>query len=258
MQLEGSVALITGGSGGIGAGLARSFARAGANVAVADLLRITAVREAADTLQAELEASGRSCVLLDCDVTDGSQVGSAVRDTIRHLGRLDVTCANAGIARSGRVQEMSLEQWREVIDVNLTGTFLTCQAAAAHMTQQRRGAIIVTSSVAAHRGGDGYSAYCASKSALLGFTRSLAVELAPFNVRANVISPGYLATTMWLEDILGGERRGEQFDAVISQAVPLGRPQIPADLGDAAVYLATAENVTGAELVIDGGHLAGP
>jgi meso-butanediol dehydrogenase/(S,S)-butanediol dehydrogenase/diacetyl reductase len=150
-----------------------------------------------------------------------------------------------------------------VLDINLTGAWLSCKAVASTMKARRHGSITVISSVAATRGGAEYAAYCASKAGALGMMRALSHELAPFDVRVNAILPGYLATDMWYRSILGG--KGEHdvaaraaFDAVIESSVPLQRPQTAEDLGQAAVYLAGARNVTGSELVVDGGRLAGP
>lgn len=261
MELENCAALVTGGARGIGRGLAVALAAKGVDVLVADLVDDPSIaREAAETVRL-VKSLGRDAVAVSCDVRREDETAAAVDAALARFGHLDIACANAGVIREGQVAGGSLADWTLTLDVNLTGAFLLARSAIPPMTARGRGIFLVTSSVAAYRGGVGYAAYCASKAGLLGFTRALATEVAPFGVRANALCPGYLATDMWFKDILpslGAGDRDEQFAAVVRRAVPLGTSQTPADIGQAAVYLCEADSVTGIALSIDGGHLAGP
>ena len=154
--------------------------------------------------------------------------------------------------------DLTAEEWDRVMDVNAKGVFLTCKAAVPHFTDQRHGCFVNTASIAGKRGGPNVSHYCASKFAVVGFTQSLAMEMGPFGVRANSICPGFLGTSMWLSDILGrqkaqGRDTKEIFEDISRKQVPLGREQTPDDIGQAAVYLAKADNVTGIALNVAGG-----
>lgn len=261
MELSGRVAVVTGGARGIGRGIAVALARRGAHVVVADLLADPDIAREAEVTLAGAAAAGVQTLAVACDVRDAGQVDALAAAVLDRFGRVDIGCANAGVIRASPLAEGPVSDWELVVDVNLTGTFLLARALAPHLIAQRSGALVVVSSVAAFRGGAGYAAYCASKAGLIGLTRAIATELAPYNVRANAICPGYLATTMWYADILAGvgeADREAEFRSVVAGAVPLGRPQTPEDIGQAAVYLCEADNVTGVALTVDGGHIAGP
>jgi meso-butanediol dehydrogenase/(S,S)-butanediol dehydrogenase/diacetyl reductase len=144
------------------------------------------------------------------------------------------------------------------MDVNAKGVFLTCTAAVPHFVERQHGFFGITASIAGKRGGAGVSHYAASKFAAIGFTQSLALEMAPHNVRANAVCPGHLGTSMWLNDILARQREAgrdtrDVFERFAARNTPLGREQTPADIGQAAVYLAKADNVTGTALTVAGG-----
>lgn len=261
MHLAGRVAIVTGGARGIGRGIVLALARRGAHVVVADLLADPAVDDAAEETIARARSEGVDALALPCDVRDPVQVEALVSAVIERFGHVDIGCANAGVIRESSLADGSVGDWRLMLDVNLTGSFLLVKSLTPHLTAQRSGALLMVSSIAAFRGGTHYTAYCASKAGLIGLTRATATELAPHGVRANAICPGYLATSMWYTDILPGMGEGdmdEQFRSVVAAAVPLGRPQTPEDIGHAAVYLCEADNVTGIALAVDGGHLAGP
>ena len=263
MGFTGQVALVTGGARGAGQGIALSLARAGCDVVIADLLAMDDVARAAERTVALIEQEGRKALALSCDVRDEAALTAVVDEATRALGPLEHVVVNAGVIEQGDVDTMPVEAWQRVVDVNLTGAWLTCRAVAPQMKQRRSGTITVISSVAASRGGAGYTAYCATKAGTLGMVRALAHELAACDVRVNAVLPGYLGTDMWFRSILGGagdsdEAARNAFEEVVRTSVPLGRPQTAQDLGDAVVYLAGATNVTGAELVVDGGRLAGP
>lgn len=263
MDLAGSTTLITGGARGIGRGIALEFAKKGSHVAIADMIaRPDIAGEAEKTLEA-CRALGVRAHAVQADVTDETQLSSAVEKIQDTLGDIETVVANAGILESGLIHETSVDSWQRVLDVNLTGAWLTCRAVVPHMLERKSGSLVLISSVAAYRGAGSYTAYCATKSGLLGLAKALSHELAPSNVRVNVIAPGYLGTEMWIKGILGAAEEDRpnaeaEFDNIVKSTVPLGREQTASDIGQAATYFASAINVTGAELVVDGGRIAGP
>ncbi len=262
-DLSQTATFITGGARGIGRGIALAFAQVGSNVIIGDLLSRPEIEAEAEQTVAECQKLGVKATSVQVDVCSEEQLTMAANSISPDFGALTTVVANAGIIASGRVDEMPVNEWQRVIEVNLTGAWLTCRAFTPLLTKQGFGSFVVISSVAAHRGADGYSAYCAAKSGLLGMTNALSHELAGRNVTINVISPGYLGTDMWFKAILGGDDNPEadtkaQFKAVVDGAVPLGRPQTPLDIGEAAVFLASSENTTGSEIIVDGGRIAGP
>lgn len=263
MNIAGDRVLVTGGARGAGRGIALAFAEAGCDVAVLDLLGIQEIDEAARETVRMIEKRGRRALAVSADVRSEDYTRAAVTQVEENWGGIDHLVVNAGIISSGEIDVMELDAWHRVLDINLTGAWISARAVVPSMKERRRGTITVISSVAATRGGAEYTAYCASKAGLLGMVRALSHELAPSGVRVNAILPGYVATDMWLRTILGGGGEADAaavaaFEQVIADNVPLGRPQTAADLGAAAVYLATADSVTGTELVVDGGRLAGP
>jgi meso-butanediol dehydrogenase/(S,S)-butanediol dehydrogenase/diacetyl reductase len=258
VELEGATVIVTGGARGIGRGIVTTFARAGANVVIGDLLDIPEIAAAAAETRALAEQHGVKTVARAVDVRDLAQCQALVQAALDAFGRLDVVCANAGVISTGTVVELSPEEWDRVMDVTAKGVFLTCKAAVPVLTAQRRGCFINTASIAGKRGSARTSHYAASKFAVIGFTQALAQEMAPFNVRANAICPGFLGTHMFYDVLLapvreqGGDTRAA-FERMSAERVPLGRPQTPEDIGEAAVYLARAENVTGIALTVAGG-----
>jgi meso-butanediol dehydrogenase/(S,S)-butanediol dehydrogenase/diacetyl reductase len=258
MDLQQATVIVTGGSRGIGRGIVEAFAAEGANILIGDLLDRPEVAEACIEARRAAEALGARTEAAAVDVRDQAQCKALVATALERFGRLDVVCANAGVITLAPVAELSADAWDLVMDVNAKGVFLTCRAAVPHFVEQRHGCFVVTASIAGKRGGAGASHYAASKFAAIGFTQSLALEMAPHNVRANAVCPGYLGTSMWLNDILARQRDAgrdtrEVFERFARQNTPLGREQTPADIGQAAVYLAKADNVTGTALTVAGG-----
>lgn len=258
MELKDAVVIVTGGARGIGRGIVTAFAAEGAHVIIGDLLNLPEIAAACDETRRLAEAYGVKTDAVSVDVRDLALCEALVQRAVDRFGRLDVVCANAGVISTGLVAELSPEEWDRVMDVNAKGVFLTCKAAIPILTQQRRGCFITTASIAGKRGGARVSHYCASKWAVIGFTQSLALEMAPYNVRANAICPGYLGTHMWFDVLLARQREEgqdtrEAFERLAAERVPLGRPQTPEDIGQAAVYLARADNVTGIALTVAGG-----
>jgi meso-butanediol dehydrogenase/(S,S)-butanediol dehydrogenase/diacetyl reductase len=180
-----------------------------------------------------------------------------IDETTRELGNLHILVCNAGVVSLSTVEAMTEDAWDLTFAVNVKGVFLSCQAAIPVMKAQGSGCIINTASVAGKNGYAGLAHYCASKFAIVGFTNSLAKELASANIRVNAICPGILRTQMWeyLADAMkqADESKEQVWQRYIQTLIPLGRPQTPKDIGQLAVYLATAENVTGQAINVDGG-----
>ncbi|MEX2236819.1 MAG: SDR family NAD(P)-dependent oxidoreductase [Dehalococcoidia bacterium] len=256
MELNGAIAIVTGGARGIGAGIATCLAREGARIAIADL---PSVREAAEGTKSQLCALGVEAETFDVDVSSETQVQAMVAAVIERFGRVDILVNNAGVIRIAPVPSMEEADWDLIFDVNVKGTFLCAKAVAPHLIAQQSGRIINLASMAGKSGSPGVSAYCASKFAVIGFTQSLAHEMGPFNVTVNAICPGEVKSYMWdevLSPVLAASRGvspDDAFDDFIKERVPLGRPQTAEDIGQCAVYLCRADNVTGEAINVTGG-----
>jgi meso-butanediol dehydrogenase/(S,S)-butanediol dehydrogenase/diacetyl reductase len=248
-------ALVTGAAGGIGRAVALRLAADGLAVTVVDL------PGARPALDAVAEETGPEGLALAADVSDAASVDAAVAAHVEHHGGLDVMVANAGIAVTAPLVETSDEQWRRVLDVNVTGVFHCYRAAARHMLAQGRGGrIIGAASVAAHRAGKWQSAYSASKFAVRGMSQSLAQELGEHGITVNVYSPGVVQTPMWdaIDVDMTGRRGtpvGSEMQAMVA-GIPLGRLEVPADVAGVVSFLASpdAAYVTGQSIVVDGGN----
>ncbi len=234
-SLEGKLALVTGGSRGIGRAIALELGRAGAEVVVG----YRTGREEAESVAAEI--GGRA---LEADVSDAE----SAKALVEAAGDVDVLVNNAGLTRDGLLVRMSDEDWRTVIDTNLSSVFYTCRAAARPMMRKRAGSIVNVSSIVGVHGNGGQTNYAASKAGIIGFTKSLARELGSRNVRANVVAPGYVTTQ--LTDVLPPEAT----DAMLANT-PLGRLGDPEDVAGAVRFLCSdaAAFVTGDVLLVDGG-----
>ncbi|MDG4765617.1 3-oxoacyl-ACP reductase FabG [Solwaraspora sp. WMMD406] len=244
---EGSVALVTGGSRGIGRAVALDLAREGAHV----LVNYSRSEQDAKELVARISQEGGSAAALHADVTDESSVRDMFRALRSEHGRLDVLVTSAGITRDKHLVAMSLGQFQETMDVNVQGTFLSCREAMRIMQHQRRGAIVTLSSASGLDGGfPGQANYVASKGAIIAFTKALAYEAAPHGVRANVVAPGFVATDM--TRVLPSQIR-KQYESRIR----LGRMARPEEIAGLVTFLASekASYVTGEVLVANGGGL---
>ena len=234
-SLEGKLALVTGGSRGIGRAIALELGRAGAEVVVG----FRTGREEAESVAAEI--GGRA---LEADVSDAE----SAKALVEAAGDVDVLVNNAGLTRDGLLVRMSDEDWRTVIDTNLSSVFYTCRAAARPMMRKRAGSIVNVSSIVGVHGNWGQTNYAASKAGIIGFTKSLARELGSRNVRANVVAPGYVKTQ--LTDVLP-----EEATTAMLTNTPLGRLGDPEDVAGAVRFLCSdaAAFVTGDVLLVDGG-----
>jgi 3-oxoacyl-[acyl-carrier protein] reductase len=242
-MLDGRKALITGASRGIGRAIAVQFAAEGADLAL--------VATKADLLEAvaeEVRGSGRKVLTLPVDLRDGDGVAGAVEKAKEALGGLDIVVNNAGITADQLLMRQKEEDWVRVLDVNLTGAFRVTKAACRHLMKSKHGRVINITSVVGLTGNAGQASYAASKAGLVGFTKSLAQELASRAVTVNAIAPGFIDTDMTAA--LTPEQQ-----AAITQRIPLGRMASPLDIAYAAVFLASdrAAYITGEVLQVDGG-----
>lgn len=244
MMLAGKVALVTGGSRGIGRAIALKFAAEGADVAILYAGNTTAAGETA----LEIEKLGRRALVLQCDVADLAAVDAAVKETIGALGGIDILVNNAGIVRDKLVLSMKREDFDAVVDTNLGGCFNTVKACYSHFMKKRAGRIINISSVVGLMGNAGQANYAAAKAGLIGLTKSVAKELAARGVTCNAIAPGFIATEM--TDDLSEKAR----DAMLG-LIPAKRAGSAEEVANAALFLASdlAAYITGEVLRVDGG-----
>ncbi len=255
--------LVTGGARGIGLGIVHAFIEAGHKVMIADLGAEGDWNynlSDSDQLQKALDKESASGEVDACelDVTNYESCEKAVQTTVERFGGLDVLVNNAGVVDSGPISEFSEKDWDRIFAVNTKGIFLMSKAALPALKESGEGAIVNTASIAGKQGHANMSAYCGSKFAAIGVTQSLASELAPLNITVNAICPGIVGTAMWLDHLLPSnttdeDEKNRNFEEVMKARIPLGRPQTVEDMGQAALYLATARNVTGIALNIAGG-----
>jgi NAD(P)-dependent dehydrogenase (short-subunit alcohol dehydrogenase family) len=248
-DLSGHTALVTGASSGLGRHFAKVLASAGARVAIGARRMDRLV-----TLAEEIRASGGEALLVELDVTDEASVERAVGESADVLGGLDILVNNAGIVIAKPALELTLADWDATIATNLRGAFLVAQAAARRMADQGGGSIVNIASIAGLRTGGHIAAYAASKAGLIHLTKNLAIELARAKVRVNALAPGYIETDLNAEFF--ATRAGEEVIRRIPQR-RLGRPE---DLDGALLLLASdaSRYMTGAVLVVDGGHSVNP
>jgi NAD(P)-dependent dehydrogenase (short-subunit alcohol dehydrogenase family) len=247
LRLDGKKAFVTGGARGIGYNIAIALAEAGADVALVDTDETTA-KVSAEKIAG---ATGRGAIAIKADVTKKAEVDAMIDAVLKAFGRIDAAFCNAGVCLTIPAEDMSLEDWNKVIDINLTGVFLTAQAAGKQMIKQGGGSIINTASMSAHivNVPQPQCSYNASKAGVIQLTKSLAVEWALKNVRVNCISPGYIATDLTLSSPVL-KPFIEKWEALS----PLKRLGNPEELQAIAVYLAgdSSAFTTGSDFVIDG------
>ena len=249
--------LITGGARGIGKGIAKAFLQAGDQVMIGDLGTQAAWNydlASKSTLKeaiSELEVFG-TVNYVQLDVTDSNSCTNAIARTVKAFGNLDVLVNNAGVVGSGNVDVFKEQEWDRIFDVNVKGIFLMTRAALSELRKSDNAAIVNTASIAGKKGSPGMSAYCASKFAAIGLTQSFAQEFASDGIRVNALCPGIVGTAMWLDHLMANEGE-DAFQERMKDLIPLGRPQTEDDMGQAAVYLASAPNVTGIAHTVAGG-----
>jgi glucose 1-dehydrogenase len=254
LLLNGQSALVTGGSSGIGAAVARALAAAGAKVTI----NYHSGQEAAEEIVSDIKSSGGDAFAVEADVSDEAAVERMTTAAVERFGRLDVLVANSGLQKDAPFRELSLEDWRQVIDVNLTGQFLSCRAAVRQFVAQderrelskARGKIICMSSVHEVIPWAGHVNYAASKGGIMLMMKSLAQEVAPERIRVNSIAPGAIRTPI-------NKNAWETEEALrkLLTLIPYGRIGEPEDVARAAVWLASDESdyVTGTTVFVDGG-----
>ena len=262
MRLSDKVAVVTGGGGGIGQGICTCLAREGADVIICDLNGAAAMGTVA-----AIESEGRSGHVEEADITDEAACRRMVAAATERFGRIDILVNNAGHfgASIGRhFSDQSGEDWEANLAVNLTGPFYLCKAVAPGMIERKFGKIINISSIAAQRDPTFAPGYAAAKNALLNLTRLVAKDLGPHNINVNAICPGLLWTNFWnrmapmmadTNPAFAGLEPRQVFDKMVQQNTPLGREQVPEDIGNLVVFLASEEarNITGQTINVDGG-----
>ena len=245
-RLEQRIAIVTGAGQGIGRAIALGLAREGARVAIADVNE-----ESANTVKNEIEASGGRALAIPTDVSNEKSVQAMVEKSLKEFLRVDILVNNAGIFPTSPVEEMSEEDWDRVIGTNLVGAFLCARAVVPKFLEQGTGRIISITSGRAFQGAKNGAHYAASKAGIIGFSKSLALELAPHGITVNVICPGITDTA---------QPRGHQIEEQIyaqAQKIPLGRIGQPEDLVGPAVFLASdaAAFITGQTILVNGGSI---
>ncbi len=244
IQLQNKIALVTGGTRGIGKAIVLTFAEAGADVA----FTYRSSKESADAILADLRAKGRRAAGYQSDAADFTQANDIVQKVIQEFGKIDVLINNAGITKDGLLMRMSENDWDSVIDTNLKSVFNFTKAVCRQMMGQHAGKIINISSVAGLTGIAGQANYAASMAGVIGFTKSIAKELASRNIQANVVAPGFIETDMT-------EKLNEKQKEAILAVIPLKRIAKPEEVAGVVRFLASsdADYITGQVFCVDGG-----
>ena len=244
--LEGKTALITGASKGIGRAIANKFAEQGANIAFTYLSSV----EKGEALEKELEAKGIKAKGYRSDASDYNAAEQLINDVVAEFGSLDVLVNNAGITKDNLLMRMNEEMWDQVINVNLKSVFNTVKASNRTMMKQRSGSIINLTSVVGIKGNAGQANYAASKAGIIGFTKSVALELGSRGIRSNAIAPGFIETEMT-------DKLDDKMVQTWRDAIPLKRGGTPEDVANLAVFLGSdmSSYISGQVLQVDGGML---
>jgi len=259
MHLQGKRAVVTGAARGIGRGIAIELARAGCDVAIGDLMGRDEIATAAEETVSAVESLGRRAVAFSCDVSREEDCEALMQGAADALGGIDIVVCNAGIMQLGGLAEITSEQWRTVLDVNLTGAFQSCRAALPHLEAAGGGAIVNIASTTGLRGASGRIAYTSSKFGVVGLTESLADELADRGIRVNCVCPAFVRSNMSIGELMthSGISDAEKADAAWTKVGRsmgrLGRSVEPDDIGRAVVWLCESDMVVGIALPVTGG-----
>ena len=254
LGLKGKVALVTGGTRGLGQGIAAGLVREGVSVVIGDISTIEIQDKAAQAADA-----GEQILSVKTDVSKKTDVEKLVQTAVDTFGKIDILVNAAGTIRDNRFLEIEEEEWDLILDTNLKGIYLVTKAAVPHMISRREGKIVNISSRSGKDAQAGLSHYGASKFGILGLTQALAKELAEYNINVNAVCPGVIRTEMW-EKILDtrsqreGVPKSEIYSRVI-ESIPLGRPQLPDDVANVVLFLCSeaARNITGEAINVNGG-----
>jgi len=252
LNLKNKVAIVTGARRGMGRTHASTLAEAGAKVVVSDISL-----EDCEKVVKEIEKEKGEALAIKCDVSKKEEVGELVKKTVDKWGKLDILVNNAGICQFKPFLELTEEEWDRTININLKGYFLCAQAAAKEMAKQKSGVIVNIASVAMGQQGIGFpniAHYCASKGGIVGMTEALAVELAPLNIRVNVVAPGMIDTLM-VDPVM---KDPQQKKGILAR-IPMHRLADAQEVSNLVLFLASDESsyMTGSTVVVDGGWLAG-
>jgi len=245
-SIQGKTVLITGASKGIGRGIAKVFAKQGANTVI-----VARHLDAAQAVADELKAAGYEAMGVAADVADKASLQSAVQTAVEAYGGLDILCANAGIFPSASLEEMTEEDWDTVMNTNLKGTLFSVQTCLPELKKSAAGRVVITSSITGPiTGFPGWSHYGASKAGQLGFIRTAAIELAKYGITVNAVMPGNILTE-------GLEGMGDDYLKQMASSIPLKRLGSVEDIANAMLYFASEEAgyVTGQTIVVDGGQV---
>ena len=240
------VVIVTGASKGIGRGIANLFAKEGAK-----LVLVGRDTEQLETVKKTIEAKDEQAIWVQADVSNPEDMNRMVQQALQKYGKINVLCHSAGIYQHARLENMTLEEWQKVIDVNLTGTFLAVKACIPTMKNQGAGKIVVISSISGPQTAlPGYSHYTASKGGVAGFVKTVAVELAKYKININAVEPGNILTE-------GLAATGSEHTNSMLPAIPLGRLGTPEDIAFSVLFLASHESdyITGQSLIVDGGQI---
>lgn len=248
IELQNKVALVTGGSRGIGGAIARALAKAGAIV----VITYRSKKQAADNIVKAMQKLGIECFAFQTHVDQTGSVKKTIKIILKKFGKIDILVNNAGIWKSSEIGSMTERQWDETMNINLKGTFLFCNAVAPIMKRQGSGKIINISSTAGLRGEPFYSHYAASKGGIIAFTKSIGVELAPYGINVNSVAPGWVETDMTME-VLGNLSLRPGID----KAIPKGRVAVPDDIVGSVLFLASdlSNHIIGATINVNGGSV---
>jgi len=243
MRVKDKIAIVTGGAQGIGEGVALRLAEEGAGIALLDLKL-----DLANEVAGRLKGKGTDAVALQADISNKAEVQAAVGEVVSHFGRIDILVNNAGYHRMAKVTEIEEETWDRILGINLKGYFLMIQAVVPHMERQNYGKILNIASIAAYGGIANQAHYNSSKGGIISLTRTMALELVPFGINVNAVSPGTVETA-------GNKRFLERYRELVEKQIPVGRLAQPQDIANAVLFLVSdeAEYITGQCLSVCGG-----